>query len=152
MSHLSAIIASLVLSAVLPVSVAALYAMIMRHVQLSPASAIDGAAVDRFDSEAERAAYHADLHARQRVREAATQACYRHIMEAALAAMDPRLAAPYRRAIGGPQALRLETTNNGADASIDKPLAATPSPSSDSMNGRAHRSQRPVWPGNGASA
>jgi len=98
MESMNILVSSLVLSSVLVVSVAALYAVIARHVQLSPSAAMDSAVVDRFDSEVERAAFHADLEAAQEARSSAVMARYRRIMDSELGARDPRMAQEFRRA------------------------------------------------------
>lgn len=99
MSDFNLIVSSLVLALLLPVSVAVLYALMSSHMQLSPDSAMHSAVVARFDSEAERAEYHAAHEAQLEIRRATALQRYRQEMERQLSAMDPREAEPYRRAL-----------------------------------------------------
>jgi hypothetical protein len=150
-NNLNLLVSSLVLTAVLPISVAALYAMIARHVQLAPSSAMDSAATDRFDSETERAAFHADLQAAQQARTAAVLARYRHVMEDELSAIDPLRAEPYRQAIEsvqrhGPRAAP-ETVGRDDQDSDSATQAAAGAASSPSAGQPPRRPRLALWRG-----
>ena len=99
MNDFNLIVSSLLLAALLPVSVAALYSLMASHTQLSPTAAMDSAVADRFDSEAERREFHAAHQARQQLRSAAVLAQYRQAMERELVDWDPRDAKPFRQAL-----------------------------------------------------
>ena len=99
MNETTTLICAIVLSCVLPVSTLVLYAVIKNHIQLAPGSAMHSAVTHRFDNEAERAAFHADLHAAVQARRTEALSRYRLAMETHLVRMDPREAAPYRLAL-----------------------------------------------------
>ena len=101
----TALVASLALTAILPLSCAALLAMQRKHVQLSPRSAMDSAAVERFDSEPERHAFHADLALVQTARCETVLARYRVILDGRLRDIDPRKAADCRLALEASDAI-----------------------------------------------
>lgn len=119
----SVLVSSLVLTALLPISVLALYAMLRTHLPLSPTSAMDIATAGRFDSEAERSAFHADLRTAQQARLAAVLARYRQIMEEELAAIDPRRAETYRKALKASADVLLHAgpTQPGNESALARP-------------------------------
>ena len=103
------IVASIALTAVLPLSVMVLHAILVKHEQLSPSSDMDSAAVERFNSEAEREAFHAALERAQTARNQALLARYRQMMDGKLRGLDPRRAAAFRRALEATTEITLET-------------------------------------------
>lgn len=115
MTEFTLIVSSLVLAILLPVSVAVLYALMAAHVQLAPESPMHSAVLERFDSEPDRAGYHAAIEAQRQLRCTAVMTRYRQAMERQLDRMDPRQAEPYRRALAA-------TTDSGQKA--DAPAAA----------------------------
>lgn len=99
MSDFNLIVSSLVLAILLPVSVAVLYALMASHIQLAPESAMHSAVVERFDSEPERAEYHAAQEAHRELRRAAVMAKYRELLGREIQRIDPRQAEPHRQAL-----------------------------------------------------
>jgi cell division septation protein DedD len=114
------VICTLALTAILPLSVFCLYVVLAQHVQLAPSSPMDSAAVERFDSESERAAWHADRAAAVAARTAAVLACYERIRQAELGPLDPL--DPRRAALAGAQPPRA-TEAGSADGAAEQPAA-----------------------------
>ena len=122
------IISTVVLTAVLPISVAVLYAILRRHTQLLPRSAIDSAIVVRFDSVAERDAFHDHHDAVAAAHEATLLARYRQEMERQLPDVDPRRSEALRRALeltSGSESPRAEA--DGA-AGVEDETRSAPEP------------------------
>jgi hypothetical protein len=159
------VICTLALTAILPLSVFCLYMVLAQHVQLAPSSPMDSAAVGRFDSESERAAWHADREAAAAARTAAVLACYERIRQAELGPLDPL--DPRRAALAGTELPRA-TEAGSADGAAEQPAAEhaaaegaaapamSPPPRAWLRRGRLairrRRAQPPAHRGNGSSA
>lgn len=128
MSDFNLIVSSLVLAILLPVSVAVLYSLMAAHVQLSPESAMHSAALERFDSEAERAEYHAAIETQRQLRRAAVMQRYRQFFEQQLQQrMDPRRAELFRHALAATTDTSPVTDTDAGAAPEEAPGAeATP--------------------------
>lgn len=128
MSDFNLIVSSLVLAILLPVSVAVLYALMASQIQLAPESAMHSAVVERFDSESERAEYHAAIEAERQLRRAAVMTRYRQEMERQLDQMDPRQAEPYRQALAASTTSAPDADATAAAAQDESYVEATTPP------------------------
>lgn len=124
MSDFNLIVSSLVLAILLPVSVAVLYSLMAAHVQLAPESEMHSAAAERFDSEAERAEYHAAIETQRQLRRTAVMQRYRQVMERELQRIDPRRAELFRRALAA-------TTSPSPAMDADAPAGREQAPGAD---------------------
>ena len=130
------VISALVLSAVLPVSVATLYALVARHTQLASESAMDSSVLASFDNVDEVRAYNADLLASCEVYTTRVLARYWQAMLKGLKRMDPDRSAVYRlrvaermaeRAFGNESVSTIARAGiaQGPDAEISQPTSST---------------------------
>lgn len=148
MTEFNLIVSSLVLAILLPVSVAVLFALLAAHVQLAPESPMHSAVLERFDSEPDRAGYHAAVEAERQLRSTAVTTRYRQEMERQLDRMDPRQAEPYRRALSA-----ATVSGQTADAHDGKvhDESSTPGatqlelPSTTSPDGEPRRRRPTLW-------
>lgn len=140
------VVCAIVLSAVLPVSLATLYMLVVRHTQLAAESAMDSSVLARFDNVAELDAFHQDQQAAAEVRTARAMARYHQILLAGIEDMDPVRAKPYReRVMAAASSGASGTASTDAAATADCPddtaaspaddAACAPAPSGRSRNG-----------------